>query len=552
MTPCPHCSREHAPGETACPTPTGGVSGKAVTVRDAEDTGGDPANPDPLRGTTVDLWRITEKIGEGAMGKVYAAAPTKGGCFAAVKVLDLNEEELAKLTDTKKRELLEQARLRFEVEIDTAIRVGRNQPNIIEIITHGVLPDGRPYYVMEYLRGRSLARRIADEPPRGLELRRLLEQVCDALSVIHRAGVFHRDLKPDNIWVVEPEGAPSYAKILDFGVSKVTGGNRLTKTGTMPGTPLYMAPEQMEGAQVDERSDIYSLAVVIREILTGQCLFGGSDRNLAQLVRDVMWSPPPPLEARSGFVISSELEQLISDCLEKDPDRRPRTMAELKARLLPALDACANCKGLAALPSKLSVSPDTERSGSGGSVAQSPDEAAQETEVLLRGSQPRGRIAVLAGIALAALLTIVAIATLRRDRPPAMPAIPPAMPIVAPPAPPRPQPAVPAAALVSPRAPAVEAPTARSAAQKNKAPHSRVASVGAAVPGQAAAPLPPSLPPSVPLATSPAAPDRAGPPPMPPATQPVTKSEAAPVNPRSPPGHSRHPLITETDILFGK
>jgi serine/threonine protein kinase len=304
-----------------------------------------PSEDDPLIGATVGSWMVTSLIGEGGMGRVYAAMDPESGARVAVKVLEISKEATKGRTEEDKQLLLEEAKQRFAREINVAIEVGREHPHIIQILKSGRLDDGRPYFVMEYLYGRSLAKRIAEAPPRGAELRRLLEQVCNALLVIHKAGVLHRDLKPENIWILEPEGAESQAKILDFGVSKVEGASPLTKLGGLVGSPCYMAPEQARSRGVDERSDVYSLGAVLREMVTGVCLFGEAGRSITAVLSDVLSTAPPPLVPRPGFVVSPELERLISDCLEKDPDKRPQNMTEVKARLMAALDACANCEG---------------------------------------------------------------------------------------------------------------------------------------------------------------------------------------------------------------
>src|SRR5207245_2001053 len=108
------------------------------------------------------------------------------------------------------------------------------------------LPDGRLYYVMEFVQGRTLATRLRDQDLDAVETRRLLLQICGALEAAHARNIVHRDLKPDNISVAEAEHAPSYAKILDFGLAKMEGTEKLTRTGTVMGTPEYMAPEQCE------------------------------------------------------------------------------------------------------------------------------------------------------------------------------------------------------------------------------------------------------------------------------------------------------------------
>jgi serine/threonine-protein kinase len=189
---------------------------------------------------------------------------------------------------------------------------------------------------MEFLEGSSLDDRLRLDPPAGQELRRLLSEACDGLAAIHNAGIVHRDLKPDNMWVVKAEDDETSTKLLDFGISKMEGGKKLTEVGVAIGTPFYISPEQLCQREADARSDIYAFGVILYEVFAGRVPFCASD--LRALMKQVVLDPPPPLVPRKGYTISRKLERLILDCLAKEPDARPQTARDLKDRLMAALN----------------------------------------------------------------------------------------------------------------------------------------------------------------------------------------------------------------------
>jgi serine/threonine protein kinase len=305
------------------------LSPPKVTVARQPEAPVKDVDPDLLAtGTSIGYWTITRKLGEGGMGAVYAATAADIGTTVAVKVLSFpgwRKPEAQREFDKAKE--------RFHREAKAASRL--KHPNVIAILAYGTLPDGRPYFVMEYLPGRPLDERLRQEPPQGAELTRLLSQVCDALAAIHMEGIVHRDLKPENIWIVEPKQGETFAKLLDFGISKMEGTSKLTETGTHAGTVFYESPEQLDGKNIGPRSDVYSFGAVLYEVFTGQLLFG--EQSLAKIFHDILFADPPPLVARAPYSISPALERLILDCLKKKPDERPQSAAELKARLQAAL-----------------------------------------------------------------------------------------------------------------------------------------------------------------------------------------------------------------------
>ena len=175
------------------------------------------------------------------MGSVYAAVQPVIGKRVAIKVLAPHIASNPELVR------------RFVDEARAVNQIGH--PNIVDIFSFGWLPDGRHYFVMEFLDGQSLADRIKRGPFQPDEARRLLRQICQALEAAHRQGIVHRDLKPDNIWIVQPQHGDSYAKLLDFGIAKLMGdgdAGQRTQTGIVMGTPAYMSPEQCRGVNVEQ------------------------------------------------------------------------------------------------------------------------------------------------------------------------------------------------------------------------------------------------------------------------------------------------------------
>ena len=260
------------------------------------------------------------------MGTVYAARHPVIGKRVAIKVLAAqlcNDPALVR---------------RFVDEARAVNKIGH--PNIIDIFAFGQLgPPDHPqqYFVMEYLEGETLAARLARSPPiADDEARRLLVQTADALEAAHRERIIHRDLKPENLWIARPKHGESFVKVLDFGVAKLlelTAGQNVTVTGTVIGTPHFMAPEQCLGQSVDQRADIYSLGVVLYEVFTGKLPFAG--KTFAEIVAQKVAAPPPrPGQLRP---LPAALDDLIVACLKMDPAQRPQSAAEVARRLEHAL-----------------------------------------------------------------------------------------------------------------------------------------------------------------------------------------------------------------------
>jgi hypothetical protein len=275
---------------------------------------------DPLLGEVLGgRFVVLKKIGAGGMGAVYRARQEGMDRDVAVKVLlgDLAEN------DTVLR--------RFTLE---ALAVSRlRHPNTIQIFDYGQTPQGNPYIAMELLEGLTLHDLLRQERP--LPIRRALrvmQQVAASLSEAHEKGIVHRDLKPENIFLVPVGDNPDYVKVLDFGVAKLRDANdekgTLTQAGSIFGTPRYMSPEQCSAQQVDGRSDLYSLGVMLYEMITGVAPFQ-SDQPLTLLLAHVNEAPPPPGSVTDKQVIPAEVEEFVLKLLAKLPEDRIQLAAEL-------------------------------------------------------------------------------------------------------------------------------------------------------------------------------------------------------------------------------
>jgi serine/threonine-protein kinase len=276
---------------------------------------------DLAEGTEVGEYRVQKKIGEGGMGAVYSAIQPVIGKRVAIKVIS---PHIAANPEVVRR---------FVDEARAVNKIGH--PNIVDIFSFGWLPDQRHYFAMEFLSGSSLSDRLKDKPLGAKETRRILGQICEALQAAHLQGIVHRDLKPDNIWIAVPQHGDSFAKLLDFGIAKLMGegdAKSKTQTGTMMGTPAYMAPEQCRGEGIDARTDIYALGCILYEMFAKRLPFDGGFAEL--ITHHLMTVPPPPSKWAQ---VPAALDKLILQCLEKDQAKRPQTAAELGRLLEDAL-----------------------------------------------------------------------------------------------------------------------------------------------------------------------------------------------------------------------
>ncbi|MDX1641514.1 MAG: serine/threonine-protein kinase, partial [Balneolaceae bacterium] len=258
-------------------------------------------------GSNIQHYKILEKIGEGGMGVVYKARDTKLDRIVALKFLPPH------LTKSKKD------KQRFIREAKSAAAL--NHPNICTIYSVDEF-ENRQFISMEYIDGDTLKNKLETE---GLDVRSALEyiiQVAEALSKAHGKGIIHRDIKPSNI-MINKDGN---VKVMDFGLAKVTGSNPITQTETTVGTVAYMSPEQIQAKEIDHRADLFSLGVVLFEMLTGERPFKGQyDAALTYSIAN----EDPPLLSDLKPELPKELANLVNQLLEKDPEDRYPSAEEL-------------------------------------------------------------------------------------------------------------------------------------------------------------------------------------------------------------------------------
>jgi serine/threonine-protein kinase len=388
-------------------------------------------------GTVLDgKYRIEKQVGAGGMGAVYMATHIAIGRRVAIKTLHLEFSG-----DT-------QVVARFHREAQLAGSIGHD--NICEVTDIGTLESGAPYLVMPLLQGRPLADLL--ESSESLSLERVADIGCQTLSALeaaHGAGIVHRDLKPDNIFVTKMGDRQDFVKLLDFGISKVLEQDEvtaLTMTGTVLGTPFYMAPEQAKGAKnLDHRVDIYAMGVILYEALTGKRPFEGETYN--EIMFKIIAEPFAAPTALNPTVPPS-VEQVIYKAMSREVEDRFATAAEMRR----ALEAAA--RGLEVdFSVRMSTAPTVAHPS--GTHGRTPMSAAYTpppgTSAMVPVGSKRGlKIGIAVGAALlvgAGVLAFVLTRGARPETPPVSPVV--AAPVIAPPpaiAPTPPPPQVPAVA----------------------------------------------------------------------------------------------------------
>lgn len=278
----------------------------------------------------IGSYKLTNLIGTGGMGEVWRAEHRMLSRCSAIKLV--RPEVVSAASNGSGSPQTALARFEREAQATAALR----SPHSVEIYDFGVTQDGRFYYVMELLDGMdmdSLVKRFGPLP--AARVLYFLLQVCDSLSEAHDLGLIHRDIKPKNIFVCRLGRNFDFVKVLDFGLVKQVGGGQdqsLTQDGTTTGTPAYLAPEAARGSKdIDARSDIYSLGCVAYWLLTGQTVFEGATA-VATILKHVTEAPMPPSE-RTENGVPADLEKVILQCLEKDPEKRPQDVEELSSLL---------------------------------------------------------------------------------------------------------------------------------------------------------------------------------------------------------------------------
>ena len=320
MLHCPTCGRLFEADVRTCPH-------DGAMLR-ADSTIAVSALADPLAGRVLDeKYRLDSRLGEGGMGTVYRATHLLIDRPVAVKVLHQRFVEDEAAQERFRREARAAGRLRHT--------------NAVTVTDFGRTSDGCVYIVMELLEGRNLREMLAFESP--LESNRavaLMLQVAAAVEAAHESGVIHRDLKPANIFIVQPKNAPPIVKVLDFGIAKLAAESvdeseqhALTLTGVMIGTPRYMSPEQCDGAHLTPAADVYSLGIILYEMLTGATPFTGASPLAVALQHS---SKPPRRPSELVANILPEVERVVLHALEKNPLNRPPDAGAFRRELLAA------------------------------------------------------------------------------------------------------------------------------------------------------------------------------------------------------------------------
>ncbi|HEX5099078.1 MAG TPA: serine/threonine-protein kinase, partial [Polyangiaceae bacterium] len=267
-------------------------------------------------------YRLTELLGRGGMGSVWAGVHTTLGTRVAVKFIDAEHVDSA------------EARHRFENEARAAAAL--RSKHVVEVYDHGVMDDGRPFIVMEFLDGEPLDRRL-DRLGRlpAKDMARIVGMICRALSKAHAVGIVHRDLKPENVFLVwDDEDGADVAKVVDFGIAKFTdsaGPTSATRTGSVLGTPYYMSPEQARGLRsVDYRSDLWSVGVIAFRCITGRLPFEG------EAVGDVLvklCTAPIPVPSQLVPDLPPGFDAWLLRALGREPETRFQSATELARSL---------------------------------------------------------------------------------------------------------------------------------------------------------------------------------------------------------------------------
>jgi serine/threonine protein kinase len=256
-------------------------------------------------------YRIVRKLGAGGMADVYLAEDQELGRRVAIKILNgrhANDDQFIE---------------RFRREAKNAAAL--NHPNIVSIYDRGEAED--TYYIaMEFLDGRSLKELIVGHGQAPIKVAvEYARQILSALRFAHRHGIVHRDIKPHNV-LVDREGR---VKVTDFGIARA-GASQMTETGSIVGTAQYLSPEQAKGGEVDQRSDLYSLGIVLYELLTGKTPFEG-DTPVEIAMKHLSTAPQPPSKLRPD--IPRDLDMVVLRALAKDPDDRYQSADEMEADL---------------------------------------------------------------------------------------------------------------------------------------------------------------------------------------------------------------------------
>jgi hypothetical protein len=389
---CPTCSTEYPLSERFCPR-----DGTALRSADV--------HADLVGNIVAERYHVIKKLGEGGMGTVYLAEHVKMGRKSALKVMNPGMNRDA------------DAVARFNREAANASRL--NHPNICAIYDFGETPDGLIYLAMEFIEGDALTALIeragALAPARAATI---LHQSADALAVAHDYGIVHRDLKPDNIMISKGRDGADVAKVVDFGIAKASSSEaqKVTKTGLVVGTPEYMSPEQLAGDTLDGRSDIYSLALVGFNMLTGTLPFPSNSAQEAMIMR--LTDRPRRLdEMKPEVAWPEDLQAVMDRALARDFEERYKSAAEFGrdfAKAIAAMPSTSIAEDKTQVIGAAAASPKTRVAGaSAGGPAAAPAAAAPAPTAA--GSN---KTMIGAGAAVVAAVAIGAFMMMKGDAPP--------------------------------------------------------------------------------------------------------------------------------------
>jgi len=268
-------------------------------------------NQDPFVGKVIDgRYEIQQRVGEGGMGVVYKARQTSIDRVIALKML--NQQMAQDPTWVQ----------RFYNEAKACSRL--QHPNTIRMFDFGQTSDGRLFMTMEFLDGMSLRDALQKGPLAPQRVVKILIQCCASLAEAHSIGIIHRDIKPDNVFLLNMAGSPDFVKLLDFSVAKLLEGDRMkTQAGVVFGTPQYMSPEQGRGLPLDARSDLYALGILAFEMLTGMVPF--HDDNPMTVIQMHLSGNIPPMPDSIPYSV----QQIVRRALEKDAGRRYQSAGEM-------------------------------------------------------------------------------------------------------------------------------------------------------------------------------------------------------------------------------
>jgi serine/threonine-protein kinase len=385
---CPQCGTEYPANARFCETDGSALRNVAPSA-------------DLVGAIVAERYCVLRKLGEGGMGEVYLAEHVKMGRKSALKVL-----HPGMVSDVD-------AISRFNREAANASRI--NHPNVAAVYDFGETPDGLIYLAMEFVDGPSLTTLIAEQgalaPTRAAEI---VRQAADALAAAHDMGIVHRDLKPDNIMLARTRDGGDLVKVVDFGIAKAAGNTaqNVTKTGLVVGTPAYMSPEQLAGDTLDGRSDIYSLALVAFNMLTGTLPFP-SDSAQESMIMRLTDQPKTLAEMRPEVPWPADVQAAMDRALERLAPDRYQSAAEFGHALQRAVERMPESRASAARTVVLDTAgvPPT-RVASEPAAAPTPGPRSRLTPV----------VGAIAAIAVVAAITAVAAPKLIGHRAPIVPA----------------------------------------------------------------------------------------------------------------------------------